>query len=131
MSFLIKETDTYKLEHDLETDSILHTSKRFLVTEEWIDLLCTGRQYFCENDLSKWISDNRNLPLLHSNIDNWLYSDWLPSMVETGWKQWALVPPHMPVGKVSQKAYQKNFAKLGVEVKSFRYLQEAKEWMRN
>ncbi len=131
MSILIKETETYTLEHDLDTDSILHTIKRFLVTDEWRDLLCTGREYFFDNDLSKWISDNRNLPILHNNIDEWLYSDWLPSMIDTGWRQWALVEPYIPAAKMNQKTYRENFAKMGVEVKSFRHLQEAKEWIKN
>ena len=127
---LIKETETFTIEYDVETNSILHTINRFLITDEWKDLLMTGHQYLAEHNLIKWISDNRNLPIVHNNLDDWLYSSWLPQMIDTGWKQWALVEPEITEGKLNQQAYQESFSKMGIEVKSFECLDEAKEWIR-
>ena len=130
MNTLIKETDSFSIEYDVETNSILHTVKSFLVTDEWKDLLTTGHHFFAENKLSKWISDNRDLPVLHNNIDAWFYNDWLPGMIETGWKQWAMVEPTIHPGKLSQKSYLENIANLGIEVRSFEGLEEAREWIK-
>ncbi len=131
MNILVKETDTYKIEHDLETNSILHTVKRFLVTDEWKDLLNTGHQYFIVNDLSKWISNNRDLPIIHGNLDNWLFNQWVPNMVNKGWKKWALVEPVIKQGKQNQAKYQERFASAGVQVQSFQELDHARAWMKN
>ena len=130
MNILIKETDTYKLEHDVETNSILHTIKRFLVTEEWRDLLSTGQNYFVEKNLSKWISDNRDLPIVHNNIDDWLFNEWLPGMINLGWKKWALIEPEISAGKKNQEKYQESFAQVGIEVQSFKELDQARAWIK-
>lgn len=131
MNILIKETDTFKIEHDLDSDSILHTVKRFLITEEWMDLLLTGQQYFVDNDLSKWISNNRDLPIIHHNIDDWLFHEWLPDMVQEGWEKWALVEPQISEGRKNQQKYQESFQKVGIEVRAFDQLDLAREWIKN
>ena len=130
MNTLIKETESFRLEHDLETNSVHHTVYRFLITDDWKDLLSSGLTYLRQNDLSAWLSDNRELPVIHQNVDEWVYSYWLPEMVESGWKKWAFVEPHIKTGKEANDKFKERFIEAGIVAKGFLCIDEAKDWLK-
>ncbi len=109
----------------------MHKVHRFLVTDEWKELLSQGQEYFEENNLSRWISDNRELPTIHSNIDKWLTEEWIPKMVALGWKKWAVIEPEISEGKRNHKKYKQFFEEVGVEIQSFTELDSARQWIRD
>ena len=57
------------------------------------DALTIGADFLQENNVTKWLSDDRKNGELTKEDLEWGYHNWNQRMIDAGWKYWANVIP--------------------------------------
>ena len=108
---------------------IRHKFHKFLFGEDFRNVMTKGADAFEEHGCYKWLSDDRNLGVLHPDDRAWGDANWFPRVLKAGWKYWALVLPESTVGQMDLTQIVREFSKQGVVVKLFGDPEEAMGWL--
>ena len=84
-----------------------------------------------ENNASKWLSDDRALPVLRREDMDWAHNEWFPRMVEAGWKFWAIVQPEKVIGQMNIERVVREYLAAGITAKYFSDPDDAMKWLEN
>jgi hypothetical protein len=106
-----------------------HEWHKFMQGKSLRQALLTGTELLKKNKGTKWLSDDRNYPLLTSEDSLWVDAIWFPKTVKAGWKHWAIVMPHKPVGQINLNQIVKRIAAAGINAQMFTDLDEAMKWL--
>ncbi|NLX09156.1 MAG: hypothetical protein GXY36_05835 [Chloroflexi bacterium] len=91
--------------------------------------LNVGLDLLREHGACKWLSDNRAIDGHTEEETHWINTDWLPRVIEVGWKCWALVVPHSIKARMNMSEFVQAFYDMGVRVMVFTDPDEAMEWL--
>ncbi len=94
------------------------------------DVLLTGLRLMRENNVQKWLSDDRNNSILSAEDSAWAQDYWEPLALKAGWKFWAVLPPIKARGNVNMQRLieQLNIAR-HVTIKVFFEPEGAWQWL--
>jgi hypothetical protein len=106
-----------------------HEWHKFLQGKSLRQALMTGTDLLSKNKGTKWLSDDRNYPLLTADDTLWAEAIWFPKTVRAGWKHWAIVMPHKPVGQININQFVKKYAAAGINAQMFTDPDEAMKWL--
>jgi hypothetical protein len=112
-----------------EKKIIHHEFKKFIHGEVLHTFLLKGTETMKKYKATKWLSDDRKIPVLKSEDSKWGQEIWFPQTIQAGWKYWALVTPTAVIGKVTMENLLKIYAQAGVTAKYFDTPEEALKWL--
>ncbi len=92
-------------------------------------LFNTGFEKVRDEKGVKWLSDNRKMRPYSQNDVQWINENWLPRMLNVGWKYWGLVEPVTALGYLNMKNFD-FYKDKGLFVDLFKSKNEGFEWLR-
>jgi len=92
-------------------------------------LFNTGFEKVRDEKGVKWLSDNRKMRPYSQNDVQWINENWLPRMLNIGWKYWGLVEPVTALGNLNMKNFD-FYKDKGLFVELFKSKNEGFEWLR-
>jgi hypothetical protein len=116
-----------KLVYYPETKILSHTLKTKVVGAILRELFNTGHQAMVTYEATKWLSDDRNFPVLSISDERWAQTDWFPRVRDAGWKHWALVRNN--ANQTAKAALTKGYATLGINAQLFSDVEQAMQWL--
>ena len=126
---IILENEWGVVRHNPTHNYIYHTFLQDLEGEDVRLILNTGLETMRRHSSRKWLSDDRlNGPVSQEDLD-WSWDVWAPQAVELGWTHWALVVPEALAGRASMVELVKVYMQLGVRVRVFADLDQARKWL--
>ena len=114
-----------------EEKIIHHQFHKFPFGNDFRNVMIKDTEFFEEYGCDKWLSDDRDIGVLHPDDKKWGEENWLPRVMKAGWKYWALILPTRITGQMSLYNLVDEFSKLGVVVKVFEDPNEALEWLKS
>jgi hypothetical protein len=108
---------------------IHHQFHKFTYGEDFRDVMNKNTDVYEAHGCNKWLSDDRNVGVLHPDDKAWGDANWLPRVMAAGWKYWALVLPVSVTGQMSLKQLVDEFSEIGIIVKVFDDPDEAMTWL--
>jgi hypothetical protein len=108
---------------------VAHHIKKFIYGETFYKFLLTGTELLRKNKAHKWLSDDRNSPVLRKEDTDWGAVNWFPQTKAAGWKYWAIVKPLQTIGEMSMKRILEEYTKAGVTAQVFSDYDEALAWL--
>jgi hypothetical protein len=102
---------------------------KFIHGEEFRAGLNQGLEAFKKYGASKWLSDDRENPVLKKEDMEWSASTWRPAVIKAGLKYWAIVMPEMVEGQMIMKKIVTEYANTGVTVEVFTDSDNALKWL--
>jgi hypothetical protein len=112
-----------------ETRIVHHQMKRFVVLERFQEFLTTGARLLREHGGCKWLSDDRNNPVLAPDLRAWSTEHWVPPTIAAGWKYWAILAPEKDIGLWSMRRAVDEIGRQGVKAHYFLEVDEALRWL--
>ncbi len=106
-----------------------HKIHKYIFGETFHKMLLAGTEMFQKNHATKWLSDDRGVPVLRKEDMDWGAVNWFPQTVKAGWKYWAIMVPEQPVGKMNLEDLAAKYGKAGVTARFFTDLDEAFKWL--
>ncbi len=103
--------------------------KKFIYGENFYKMLLAGTDLIVKNHATKWLSDDRGIPVLRKEDTDWSAANWLPQTVKAGWKYWAIMVPEQPIGKMNMEELAKFYGTLGIVARFFSDIDEAFKWL--
>lgn len=90
--------------------------------------LTSGLEAIRKNKAVKWLSDDRAFEKPYPAEDaKWLNKHWLPGMLSSGWKYWAVVESEkFPMGN-ALSFYENQ----GLTIRIFHKVEDAEGWLRS
>lgn len=126
---VILETDYATLWFHPRHKIVHHKFHKFIYGEEFRRVLEAGLRLFQKEGATKWLSDDQSISLVPQADVDWSIANWMPAMLESGWKYWALVLPNKSIGQVGMKRVVGLYAQKGVTVEIFADAQQALVWL--
>ena len=108
---------------------IYHTIKKPIPDQSFKDALNAGTRALQENDVCKWLSDDRRNGLLSPELVEWSRVEWSPRTMAAGWKYWANVVPVEVASAGSLTPVIENLYELGLRMMVFTDVDSAFEWL--
>jgi hypothetical protein len=112
-----------------ETKIVAHKVKKFIYGEAFQKFLLTGTDLIQKNHARKWLSDDRDSPVLRQEDMDWGQVNWFPQTVKAGWKWWAIVKPEKAIGQMNMESLVGIYGNLGITAKFFTDFDEAMKWL--
>ncbi len=106
--------DVYKVNIDFET---IQSS------------LNAGVKVMKKTHANKWLTDTRAIGGFNEDGAQWVLEEWAPHAMKAGWEYWALLVPEDMEGRAVMVQFVQAFANLGVHVRVFVDMDEAREWL--
>jgi hypothetical protein len=106
-----------------------HKIKKFIYGEAFYAFLLSGTDLMKKNHAKKWLSDDRDCPVLRKEDMDWGAQNWFPQTIQAGWKWWAIVTPEKALGQMNLKQLVENYSKAGIIAKFFTSMDEAMKWL--
>jgi hypothetical protein len=130
MSELILIDNKYvTLKCDPEKKIVYHQFHMFTRGEAVREVLVKGIEAFEKYQCTKWLSDDRELNILHPDNHEWASTQWAPRIMAAGWKYWAVLMPNRFIGKLTHGRLVKFYKDKNVVVKEFEDPNAAMEWL--
>jgi len=114
-----------------EKKMIHHKMHQYLHGQIFREALMAGAEAMQKYRALKWLSDDRNNPVLNPEDQQWGIDVWQPKVIEAGWKYWAIIQPEQFVAKMRMMKLAEMYASLGVTVQMFSDPDEAMKWLEN
>lgn len=111
--------DRASLWYHPESGIVHHQFHRYVYGDHFRSVLNEGLALFKKHGATKWLSDDRGNSALSPEDAEWADTDWLPRVIDAGWKYWAIVLPESVVGKMNMRRFIEHEESLGVEVQIF------------
>ena len=106
-----------------------HKFHTFTHGEDLRNGLTKGLEIMKKNGATKWLSDDRENPILKKEDMEWTASVWRPAVINAGWKYWAIVMPEKIAGQMAMNKIIKEYANTGVTVQIFPNADAALAWL--
>ena len=106
-----------------------HQFHKFTYGNPFQDGLSEGAAILEKNGAKKWLSDDRQNPVMKQEDMKWTSTVWRPRVIKAGWKYWAIILPEQIAGKMAMKKIVEEYADLGVMVRIFSDSDEALNWL--
>lgn len=114
-----------------DTKIVHHKMYKFDHAQGIREGLSAGIELLKKHNACKWLSDDRDNPVLKEEDLEWSQKEFGPRAVEAGWKYWALVKPVKFLGQMAMDKVIEDHAKIGVTVKIFSDPDEGMEWLKS
>jgi hypothetical protein len=86
---------------------------------------------FQERKSTKVYSDNRQMwPTGRDDLE-WIERDWLPRMLKTMWRSWAVLEPETSLGAMNVRRWISLYREHGIDVEVFQTEEAALAWLRS
>lgn len=109
---------------------IVHSKvHKFVSGKEFREFLMAGKDVLIKHGARKWLSDDRESPVLRHEDVEWGNQNWFPVCVKHGWKYWAIVQPQKVLAQSKMEDLVKKFAAHGVTSRFFTSDREALTWL--
>lgn len=108
---------------------VAHHIKRFIYGEDFQKFLLAGTEVMRERNANKWLSDDRDSPVLRREDTDWGAANWFPQTLAAGWKYWAIVKPTQLIGEMTVKRVLEDYYNAGVTAMVFTDFDEALAWL--
>ncbi len=108
---------------------VAHHIKKFIFGQTFYDFLLTGTELLRKNQAHKWLSDDRNSPVLRKEDTDWGAVNWFPQTKAAGWRFWAMVKPVQVIGEMSMRRIVDMYSKQGIITELFSDYDEALKWL--
>lgn len=128
---VIIEDNTASLYYYPEHRIIHHSFHKFIFGDKFREVLMTGAELFEKHGCHKWLSDDRNNPILKKEDLEWGSNHWKPKVLKAGWKYWAIILPDKETGKLVMKPLIEEYKSCGVIVEIFGTPEEAFLWLKH
>jgi hypothetical protein len=106
-----------------------HQIKGFIGGQPFRDFLMAGTALMKKHGAQKWLSDDRDCPVVRPEDIEWGDVHWFPQTAASGWKYWAIVQPAKMIGKAMLKDLSIKYAKHGVASQWFSDPHDAMVWL--
>lgn len=125
---VLHESPNAKVEWLEAEKVILKKFTGFIHDQELRSAFNAGYEKLQQEHGTKWLSDNRGLPVYKHEDTEWINNDWFPRMLKAGWKYWALVEPESAIGAMTMKNF-KFYVERGIVLQTFKSVEEALQWL--
>jgi hypothetical protein len=99
-------------------------------SEVFRELLSEGAYVVERFRARKWLSDDRGNTVLRDYDEQWADQEWLPRVLRSGFKYWAIVLPTAAVGKLNMRRLAASHARRGVTSSVETTPEPAFEWLK-
>ncbi len=106
-----------------------HQFHKFSSGEPFHSFLLKGTETLRKYKAKKWLSDDRNNPVLAKDDTEWAKATWVPQTLFAGWKYWAIVQPKYVLAQMTMEEAVKDLSKAGIVAKFFSDPDEAMKWL--
>jgi len=106
-----------------------HQYHKFMAGEPFRNFLLKGTETLQKYQATKWLSDDRNNPVLSPGDLEWGQKFWFPATLKAGWKYWAIVMPKHALAQMTMKELVDDYRKAGVSANFFSDPDEAMKWL--
>jgi hypothetical protein len=125
----IIDSEFVSLWYHPEKKIVHHKIKQFVSGDPFRAFLMAGTDLMRKHGATKWLSDDRDCPVVRPEDIEWGDAVWFPETAACGWKHWAIVQPAKTVGQVVVKDLAAKYAKAGVASKWFADPNDALWWL--
>ncbi len=108
---------------------IHHQMHKYTYGKSFRDALMAGADAMQKYGANKWLSDDRNNPVVKPEDIEWGNKFWQPKILAAGWKFWAIVQPEQYLAQLRMIKLADQYSKLGVTVHLFTDPEDAMEWL--
>lgn len=126
---VIIDSDSRCLWYHPDKQIVHHQFHQFIWGSDFRELLLAGAELLKKHKARKWLSDDRGMPVLRIEDIQWAQTEWFPSMVQAGWKYWAIVQPEKVIGQINIERLMKEFSAAGIVARYFSDPDEAMHWL--
>jgi hypothetical protein len=112
-----------------EDKIVHHQYKKFMSGDVFHNFLLKGTEAMKKFGLTKWLSDDRENPVLTTEDIKWGETNWFPQTLQAGWKYWAIVQPKAAIAKMNTDKIVEQYGKAGIVAKYFTDPDEAYRWL--
>ena len=105
------------------------SSEQFRLTHE--QAVEAYLKYAPEHKQLHWLSDSRKFVMVSEDDIKWVVDEINPKLYEAKLKYMAFVIPESEFAKTSVGDYQKNTNKDQIEIRNYKTVEEAKEWLKS
>ncbi len=126
---VILETDYATVWYHPEGKIVHHQFHKFIHGAEFRGVLEAGLVKFQQNDIHKWLSDDRLNSALPTVDTTWAQEDWFPRVFAAGWRYWAIVMPDKVVGKMNMRYFIQEVSERGLTIDIFDDPEDALKWL--
>ena len=102
-----------------ESKIVHHKMKKLIYGDDFKKLLMTGLDVFLMHGCKKWLSDDRNNPVLMKEDIEWGNKHWQPEVLKAGWKYWAVVKPKDLLSQIPITELIEMYQELDITTKVF------------
>jgi hypothetical protein len=122
-------TDQITVWYYPEKKIIHHEMHKYTHGQVFRDALMAGLEAMKKYRAQKWLSDDRNNPVLDAADTEWNMAHWLPQVIEAGWRYWAIVQPQEFAAKSQIDTLTKELGDRGITVRIFNDPEKAMKWL--
>lgn len=108
---------------------IHHVMHKYTYGQTFREALLAGAEAMKTYQAHKWLSDDRNNPVLSPEDQKWGIEVWEPQVIAAGWKYWAIVQPEHAIAKWRMLKLAEMYSKKGITVQLFTDPDEAMKWL--
>ena len=127
----IYESDQVTVEVYPEFKLVRHTMHQHTYGKDFRDALMAGVKAMKEHGADKWLSDDRENPVLRPDDQKWALEDWQTEVMQAGWKFWAIVQPQHSLAKLRMMNFAEMYRERGLTVELFTEPEKAMEWLKS
>jgi hypothetical protein len=106
-----------------------HVFRKPIGGKAFQEILNGGLDVFRQKGAYKWLSDDRNNSVFAPEDAAWVFDVWVPQVMQTGWKYWALLVPDTTKARQDMAQFINGFYEQGVRVMLFATTEEALAWL--
>lgn len=110
---------------------IHHVMHKYCHGQVFRDALMAGLEAMKKYKAYKWLSDDRNNPVLHPDDQQWTADVWQKEVLKAGWKVWAIVQPLHSLAKLRMLNLAEVYGTQGLTVQLFDNPDKAMEWIKS
>jgi hypothetical protein len=123
------DTNLVSLWYYPDAKIVHHKFKGFVSGQPFREFLMAGTELMRTHGAEKWLSDDRDCPVVRPEDIDWGDAHWFPATAACGWKYWAIVQPAKLVGHAVVKELSIKYAKAGITSQWFTDPHEAMDWL--
>jgi hypothetical protein len=125
----ILDNEYASLTYHSDKKIVYHVFRKPISGEPFRQVLNEGAKLIQKHGANKWLSDDRENSVLPPEDFDWVNADWLPRVVNAGWKYWALVIPNEMMARLNMTDFVNSFYQRGLRIMVFTKPEEAMEWL--
>jgi len=128
---LILQTEAVSLWYHAASGIVHHRLETIPDSESFRALLLAGAELLERERAQKWLSDDRKNLVVREHDAAWAKQVWLPRVLRSGFKHWAIVLPTAAIGKLNMRRFAAENSKLGLNVNAIDNPETAFDWLRS